>query len=123
MRCQCSSLLLVAVLAGCAAGGASTTTPRSSSRTVITAAELAQATESNLYDVVRRLRPTWLQRRGGRGLPPLFIDNVRAGDVDRMQSIMIETVLEVRFIPPRDATTRWGTGYPAGVIEVIQRRG
>jgi len=33
----------------------------------------------------------------------------------------LQTVREIRFTPPSDATMRYGTGYGGGVIDVITR--
>lgn len=91
------------------------------SRNVLTAQELAELPYDNAYDAIRRLRPTWLQRRAGgqAAYPVVFIQDSRAGDLDRLRSIPLQDVAEIRFINARDATTRWGTGYRGGVIQVI----
>ena len=102
----------------CASGG-QTSGRLTGSRNVIAAEELAGLTvEQNAYDAIRRLRSTWLQTRSGT-VPVVFVDNVRAGDLERLRTIPLEIVAELRYINARDATTRWGTGYTGGVIEVI----
>ena len=42
-----------------------------------------------------------------------------------LKTLRRDGVRELRFIPARDATTRFGTGYMAGVIEILSvgRRG
>lgn len=95
------------------------------SRDVITAQEVADASMStqSAYDVVQRLRPRWLRSRGGgsAGLPMLVINNVPSGDLERLRSIAAADVSEIRFISSQDATTRWGTGFVGGAIQVIMR--
>jgi hypothetical protein len=119
-------------LAACATGGASSRTRAKGSRNVITSAEL-QATPSatNALEAVRRLRPQFLQAHGevtlGNAapvspLPVVFLDNQRFGTVGDLQNIRTTDIEEIRFFSSSDATTRWGTGYPHGVIQVVTRK-
>jgi hypothetical protein len=108
-------------LTACAAGGQSSG-PRAGRRNVITAEELQAIEVSTAFEAVRRLRPTWLRSRSGGGDPVVFIDNVRAGDLNMLDQLYLTTVRELRYVSPADATTRWGTGYTNGAIEVITRR-
>jgi hypothetical protein len=119
-------------LGACASGGASGKTRTSRhSRNVITSEELATATDvTNAYDAVLHLRPQFLQSRGntsmneesspgGQPLPIVFLDGQRFGGVETLRNIPLSNVKEIHFISAADATTRWGTGYANGVIEVI----
>jgi hypothetical protein len=49
----------------------------------------------------------------------VFLDEQRLGGPSTMRGLPIENVREIRYVAPRDATTRWGTGYPAGAIVVV----
>ncbi len=116
----------VSLTAGCASAGGSPARSTGGSRNVIVAAELEGGGFDNLRDAVRRLRPAWLRPRGSTGttIPgelPVYMDNVRAGDMERLTSIPVELVKEVRFLDPREATFRWGTGHTRGAIEVISK--
>ncbi|MFQ6046823.1 MAG: hypothetical protein ACE5PT_10795 [Gemmatimonadales bacterium] len=116
-------LAALALTVGACASGANVEPPArpTRSRNVLTAAELAGLPYDNAYDAIRRLRPTWLQRRAGgqAAYPVLFIQDNRVGELDQLRSIPLQDVAEIRFINARDATTRWGTGYRGGVIQVI----
>jgi hypothetical protein len=46
------------------------------------------------------------------------VDGVRVGGVEFLVDITLDRVETVRFIDPSEATTRWGSGVDAGVIEV-----
>lgn len=118
----CVAATAVLVLSAACAPGGQTEGRSSGDRDRISAAELQQVEVTNLYEAIRRLRPRWLRSRSGGGAPVVFIDNVRAGDITMLEQLYLTTVREVRFISPADATTRWGTGYPNGAIEVITRR-
>jgi len=110
-----------ALIVACAPGGQSGGPP-SSARNVVTAEELEASAATNLYDAIRRLRPTWLRSRSGSGSPVVFVDGIRAGGLNRLEGIYLQAVQEVRYVSPADATLRWGTGYPNGAIDVITRR-
>ena len=51
-----------------------------------------------------------------------FRDGRPFGALDSLHQIGAETIDVIRFHSASDATTRFGTGYPAGIIEVITRR-
>ena len=96
---------------------------------VITLAEIEEITADNAFAVVEQLRPQWLRRRGPTSilepqgeLPTVYVDNMRVGDLAILSSIPVDEISEIRFISGSDATTRWGTGVTAGVIEVIRKR-
>ena len=100
---------------------------------VITLDEIQSVTVSDAYEAVSRLESSWLRSRQvgmeptaacdqAAGFATVFLDNVRAGDLEMLRSIPIENVLAIRWISGADATTKWGTGYPNGVIEVVTRR-
>jgi outer membrane cobalamin receptor len=55
-------------------------------------------------------------------MPVVYVDNVRFGDLETLQSIPITGIAEIRYMSGPDATTRWGTGVLGGVIEVIRKR-
>ncbi len=112
-----------AVLAMACASGGQTSGRSVGNRNVITAEELASLGGlGDVYDAIQRLRSTWFRTRSGTTAPVVVIDNVRAGDLEMLRSISTQNVQQLRYISPSDATTRWGTGYTGGAIEVIMRR-
>lgn len=79
--------------------------------------------------LIRRLRPAWLRARGQDSLgdrsttfPVVYIDDIRHGGLETLHDIPAAEILSVRFVGAADATTRWGTGHPSGVINVITGR-
>ncbi len=122
--------LALVLVGGCASGGgeAGATRLASGGRNLIVRSELEGTNFTNVYDAVRRLRPRWLRTRGTtstRGAAPgmpVFIDNVRSGSTERLESLPIDQVEQVRYVSPSDATTRWGTNMSLGAIEVIMRK-
>jgi len=79
--------------------------------------------------LIRRLRPAWLRARGQDSLsgrnttyPVVYVDDIRHGGLDTLHDIPASEILSVRFLGAADATTRWGTGHPSGVINVVTGR-
>jgi hypothetical protein len=110
---------------------------------VITAAEIEGQTASDVYELVRRLRPQWLRARVTGSLTDasrrptstpmassasqvglvlaVFVDGSPRGDVGELRRMQVAGVRELRFHPSAEAVTRWGRDYRAGVIEVTMR--
>jgi hypothetical protein len=94
----------------------------------ITREQLEAVDVISTYDAILRLRPAWLQARGsfsiegGTGLPRVHINDSRAATLDELRSLPSTNVESIQFLSAADATIRFGTGYPGGVIEVRTRR-
>ncbi|MBI2402053.1 MAG: TonB-dependent receptor plug domain-containing protein [Gemmatimonadetes bacterium] len=97
-------------------------------RNVITAEEIAKSSAGDAYDLIRGLRPAWFVTRGVVSADPdaggivIYVDGIRQGYLSDLRSIPVERIQECRFLDARDATTRYGTGHPSGVIEITTRR-
>ena len=92
---------------------------------MLTAEDLAPVVNLSVYDAVQRLRPNWLRPRGatsvsnmGDQMPAVMVDNAFQS-IDFRRSLQVTGVNFVRFIDARDATTRYGTGYVNGIVEVV----
>ncbi len=115
------------LVVSCAAGSQTDSARPRGSRTVISREELADLpAQQNVLQAVRRLRSTWLRTRGrstAQGVNEIMVysDGVRLGGLDILESRPLDGIVEIRFHNGRDATTRWGTGVGAGVIELITR--
>ena len=107
--------------------------PRRGSSNVIIAEEIeaAGADITTALQLVERLRPMMLRPRnltaGSVGDGNLFgvivyVEEVRVGSVEALQTVMAASVREIRYIGASDATTRWGTGHSNGVIQVLLKR-
>lgn len=122
-RILMTALLVALSTTGCASTGSSSGSSRNPD--VITSEELrgTQIQSENAYNAVQRLRPSWLRARGssftgGRPLPVVFVDGTRFGELDSLRSLNVSDIVQIEFLDSRDATTRFGTGYPAGAIMV-----
>jgi hypothetical protein len=98
-------------------------------RNVITIEQIEEVENTSAYNIVQRLRPHFLQRRGQTSItnpdsayPVVYVDDMMRGGVSELRQIPGTIVARIEYITPADATTRWGTGHPAGVIAVYTRR-
>jgi hypothetical protein len=117
---------LLVLLAACASGGGDGGSRRD--RNLITLEELEELQQFTLLDAIRRLRPRWLQvsravstRGNPQEFPRVVVDRVPRGELEALGQISVSDVREVRFLSASDATLKYGTGYPAGAIEVTRR--
>ena len=95
---------------------------------LITAEEIAASQVTTAYDAVRNLRPMFLRSRGQTTFDPgvapvavVFLDGHRYGDVETLKTMSVQSIREIRFLTPSDATTKYGTGFTAGIIEVLTK--
>jgi len=65
-----------------------------------------------------RLRPAASLRSAAAATPVVYVDNMRRGGVDVLNSILVSTVQQVTYLSPGDATFKYGTNHPGGVIAV-----
>jgi hypothetical protein len=128
---RASLAFLAALLTACASKQAAerpavVVTPN---RFVLSEAELQAADDLNLYDVIQRLRPTFLRSRQTRSNTTpnpepvhVFVDGLRAEGFSTLQILVPRNVKEVRFYEPQEANVRFGTGHHGGLIAVTLRR-
>lgn len=112
---------LTFLAAACASGGSTGEQQARGDRNLISNQELTQTSQAEtVYDAIRRLRPTWLRGRGGASVR-VFVNGVDMGGAELLRDYQVGQIRECRFVPPSDATTRFGTGFGGGVIDVITR--
>jgi hypothetical protein len=130
MRLLPQAVLLASVFfAGCASGTGSGS-PDSDirhDRNLISTEELEAQPQGSAYQAIQRLRPIWLRSRSsylasGVYLPGVFLDGRAFGTVGSLREINIASVGEIRYLSAREATTQYGTGYPAGIIFIVLKR-
>jgi len=136
-RLVCLVAFLAAAVAGCASSStgssgasqqASPTRTRGSSDR-ITAEELATIDVQNALQAIQRLRPNFLQNRGGASSSitqgpqdvVVYVDQTRMGGPSTLAQIPITDVKEIQHLSGTDATQRYGTGHGSGVIIVIRK--
>lgn len=109
-------VLLLVLVPACATGG---TGSGGSSPDTLTQDDLADYQNSDVYQALRRLEPTWLRYRGGE--PEVLVDGLRRGPVQVLRQILVQDVGSITFLSPSEATNRYGTGFLHGAILIESR--
>lgn len=116
-------LTLAAALACASSGTAGTTVRREPN--LITEQEIAASNESNVFDVVNRLRPMFLKTRGrstinagGSEYASVFLDGQYYGELGSLRNIVASQIHEIRYLNGPDAVSRYGMRYGSGAVDV-----
>lgn len=129
-RLPLAALCLALALPGCASsGGAARATEESAPRAkrdpnLITAEEMTHGQYANVYDVVRALRPQWLNFKGAdtilgeQGEVQVRLDESPLGGIASLQQVTAVGVTSIRFVDGITAAGRWGGAYTHGAILV-----
>lgn len=93
---------------------------------VITRDELDRVPGTTVYDAIQQLRPGWLSRPTAPtvvGTNPVmaYVDRHRFGTAEDLRNLPTSEVERIELVSAADATTRYGTGHPSGVIEITTR--
>jgi hypothetical protein len=122
-------LLLGIAIAGCGPsnqGSGPSPTQRTGLYAPITLEEIQASHATNGYDLLRALRPNWLQARGqtrvgGYDQVVVYMNMVRMGGVETLRNVNAVDVRVVEFMDARRAMLRFGSGHEGGVIVVSTR--
>ena len=123
LLCWTLAALLV-VLGGCGSSGQGTSSDSGGSPYTITQEEIQKAgTSSNAYNLVRRLEPQWLQKRGRNSIRSpgdirVYVQGNRQGGPGALRQIDMIDVKSIQFLQPDEATMRYGSGHDNGAILV-----
>ncbi len=122
-----SAFLFLAALMGCASTGQSGGSQNDPN--FISQSEIQEVGEiSNAYNLIRRLHPQWLQKRGRGSISnpgdiEVYVEGSRQGPPSVLRQISVIDVENIRFLPPDEATMRYGSGHDNGVIQVNLKGG
>lgn len=83
---------------------------------------------SNTYNLVRRLRPQWLRKRGRSSVQQpgdiiVYVDGAEQGGPEALRQIDVIDLKSVEFLDPGKATMRYGGGHDNGAIRVQLKDG
>jgi hypothetical protein len=78
---------------------------------------------SNAYNLVRRLEPQWLQKRGRNsirnpGSIKVYVQGTSQGGPGALRRINVVNVQSIQLLKPDEATMRYGSGHDNGAILV-----
>lgn len=96
---------------------------------LITEKEVVTSLATTAYELIRRLRPSFLTYRGetsfdrrtSRPFPNVYVDDQPFGTVSILHSIPSSDVASVRLYRASEAMTKFGTGNAGGVIAISTR--
>ena len=79
-----------------------------------------------VYELVQRLHPLWLQKRGTNTIQDdgdivVYLDNARLGGPETLREIPAGNAASVRFLDAGRAQYRYGVGHMHGAIVVTTR--
>lgn len=126
-------IILALALGACASSGASTSaegteaqtqsTPRSD-RNTLTAADLQRSQATNLYDIIRALRPQWLDVRPQASGDPIqvYMDDNRMGGIEVLRTLTPTGIRVIRWLDPSMAQGRYGLNNRGGAIAISTER-
>lgn len=119
------TVLLGWLLVACASS-ASSRVPPGNDRDLLMASEIEYSNAGTLHEAIQRLRPHFFFSRGRTSIrapnnlqPVVIVNGVPQANIGALRTISAQTVQLVRLLSGAEATTRFGTGYMAGVIEVV----
>ncbi|HEX6910320.1 MAG TPA: hypothetical protein VF142_07990, partial [Longimicrobium sp.] len=113
--------------AGCAPAATGTGGPARGDYNVLTRDQMTAVDAGSLYDVVNRLRPRWLQVRGGQsmsGIPTdimVFQNQTNLGTAEVLRQLPANTAACMRFLDGPTATATLpglGSRHVAGAIVI-----
>lgn len=121
--------LTALIPAACASASGTKGAPRASGN-VILEEEIRSVQATNAYDLIRRLRPHFLQKSGPSALRAapgdddiiVYIDDLRYGPTSLLRGISAISIVRIERLNASEATTRFGTGHPHGTIMIYTRR-
>ena len=116
------SLFYLTLLAACGTTSVNQKAERSSGSEISTE-EIREASQLNAYDLVRALRPYWLQKRGQNSLLlqgdiVVYLNDVRLGGPAELRQISTDEIGAIRRLSASEATRRWGMDHTYGAIVV-----
>lgn len=126
MRYRLAVPIALLLFSACASPGARGSSTRQD-RNVITEDEISHSSEHNVYNLIRAVRPGMLTTRGRTSITNqdpgivVFMNGQRFGDISSLEGVETSTVHEIRYLTAAQAQSRFGTGYPQGVIAVTTR--
>ena len=100
-------------------------------RTWITEAEIDSLHAPNAYEIIKRLRPQFLQSHGPvtldarqpvmTALPNVYVDNQFYGDATVLRDISATAIATITFYNAAEAQYAFGRGNASGVIGIVTK--
>jgi hypothetical protein len=94
---------------------------RGGGRNVIGIEDIRKAGGGNALDLIRSLRPMWIQKRGPQSLHyegevVVYMDKARLGGMQALRDISVSSLTSLQFLDVAAANYKFGPGHPYGAI-------
>ncbi|MFB6099078.1 MAG: hypothetical protein ABEK84_08220 [Salinibacter sp.] len=78
---------------------------------------------SNVYLLVQRLHPDWLEKRGRSSINRVsdvvvYVEGSRRGGPEALRRVSVMNVAYIEFLDASEATFEYGSGHDHGAIRV-----
>lgn len=124
-RSALGTLFLTGALALAACAGNGPAAPPGPWGKVVRGDELTRTSASNAYEALNIVRPFFLRTRGKTSIllpnafgPAVYVNGTLLGGVEVLKTFLAVDVVMIRKVESWDAETKYGPGYPDGVLEV-----
>lgn len=122
-------LFVLVLAAGCASAGGRESGVRTDVNR-LTQEQLREASETNVYDIIQRLRPNWLRTRADRSFGMttgivVYQNQTLLGNLDSLRQISPEMIISIRYLDGVTASNTLpglGSSHVDGAI-VLETRG
>lgn len=93
---------------------------------LITQQEIEKTTAKNAYEVVRKLRPSYLTSRGqitinaknDETTPSVYVNGQPFGPTEMLKSIPVASIAEIRLYHAGEVPPQWEQNNPSGLIAI-----
>ena len=97
---------------------------------LITEEEIEASRATNAFEVIQKLRASFLSYRGETSLnrrqstpyPTVYLDGQEFGPITTLRTIPASQIASIQLFRAWEATTKYGTGNMGGVIAIITRQ-
>ena len=131
--CRCALLVLALVVSACAssletplgeAGQAARPVARGGPNLILRA-ELEEYRGESAYRTIDFIRRRWVRPIRSNAARSVYarvvIDGSLRRELNDLRLMSVDSIETMRYLTATDATTKYGIGYPGGVIEVTTR--
>jgi len=122
-----ATLSLLVVLAACHQQPPEGVAARSL-RNVITKDQIDSTSATNVYDLIARLHADFLKDRGKTSIKTnqrdravVFLNDQEYGIPETLRNLQPDRFMEIRYFSGTDASSKFGSQYGGGVIQLISR--
>ena len=103
--------------------------PAEGELTALASSEIATMHEGTAFELVQRHRPAFLRvhivpdsRDPRAGIPLVYVDGMKKGQPEILETILASSVREIRYLAPSEACVLYGPQHEGGVIAVRTRQ-